>query len=162
MDGLPVNASLDDLIDPPCVEDILEASSLVVRLAGKGPEQAYIALAQMIRNRCCVARSHMRACGRVHPNFGNGSWDAACGLQRLNAGMGRVQLSRAQLRAISSLCRVAAGEEEDPTCGATLCHRHDEEPPWASSVVATALIGDLVFYAARSAADFPDQIHARS
>lgn len=48
----------------------------------------------------------------------------------------------------ATLCRVWSGDFSDPTNGATVAHRHDEEPDWADQAVATALIGPWIFYRA--------------
>jgi hypothetical protein len=49
-------------------------------------------------------------------------------------------------RVFATLCRVWSGDFSDPTSGATLAHRHDEQPDWAERAVATALIGPWIFY----------------
>lgn len=53
---------------------------------------------------------------------------------------------RGYCRTFSILCRVWAGDIDDPTSGATTAHRHDEAPAWAEDIAATALIGPWLFY----------------
>ncbi len=133
-------------LEAPTMCEILAASSLAVQMAGCGPALAFVAIAQMLHNRRKAALAHKHTLGSEHPSYGDGSLAGACGSTRKNLSAHSKTLSRAHLRAIASVCRVAAGEEADPTCGATLCHRHDEAPPWSQQAIATALIGDLVFY----------------
>ena len=140
----PADARLpeDEAGEAPTWQDVLAVGGLAARLAGDGPDQAYAALAHMVRNR-------MRAARASDIRFGDGTWTGA--LRGLAPGPDSPpprgdRLTRSQLRAIARACRVAAGEEGDITRGATLCHRHDEAPRWARTAEATALIGDLIFY----------------
>ncbi|MEQ8379557.1 hypothetical protein [Parvibaculum sp.] len=52
--------------------------------------------------------------------------------------------------ALSAVCRALAGEEPDPTHGATQFHSHTECPGWAANEAPTALIGGHLFYAPRA------------
>ena len=134
--------------EPTTIEDVLTLSVAAVTLAGAGPDLAYAACAHMFRNRLrAVRRGLIGGSGQHRVGYGDGTWrgvSAAFQPGRLPAA--REPLSRAQLRAMARVCRVAAGEEADITRGATRCHRHDEAPRWARSAEATALIGDLIFY----------------
>lgn len=49
-------------------------------------------------------------------------------------------------RAFATVCRVWAGETEDPTHGATHFHAHDAFPEWARERQPRALIGRRFFY----------------
>lgn len=49
-------------------------------------------------------------------------------------------------RAFSTICLVWNGDVEDPTNGATRCHRHDQLPNWAMEAEPSALIGSRFFY----------------
>jgi hypothetical protein len=48
-------------------------------------------------------------------------------------------------RAMAINCLVWAGDLVDLTNGATSCHRHDMQAPWAADRAATALIGSYIF-----------------
>jgi hypothetical protein len=48
-------------------------------------------------------------------------------------------------RAMAVNCLVWSGDLADPTKGATSCHRHDVQAPWAARRAATALIGSYIF-----------------
>jgi len=141
-----VFAPIDDMIAMPCAAEILYAADLAVQFAGKGPDLAFVAFAQMLNNRRRAAHAHVVTQGRAHPHYGRGSLTEACRPNFCDRASQGPLMTRSHLRAMASICRVAAGEEQDPTAGATLCHRHDEEPDWANEAVATALIGDLIFY----------------
>jgi hypothetical protein len=43
-------------------------------------------------------------------------------------------------------CLVWSGDVADQTDGATACHRHDRNPPWARSRIPTALLGSYIFF----------------
>jgi hypothetical protein len=43
-------------------------------------------------------------------------------------------------------CLVWSGDVADQTAGATACHRHDRNPAWARSRIATALLGSYIFF----------------
>lgn len=141
-----MNSPSDASLEPPSLEDIVHVSELAVALVGKGPESGFIAFALMVQNRCMAAQAYMRAFGQRHPEYGAGTWSEACGSIPKPSNEFCLPLSREHLRAMSSVCRVAAGEVDDLTRGATRCSRHDEEPSWATQATATALIGDLVFF----------------
>lgn len=58
------------------------------------------------------------------------------------------------LLALAALCRVFAGEDDDPTRGATHFHPHTECPGWAVWETPQALIGGHFFYAPRQAGQY--------
>ncbi len=103
----------------------------------------------MVKNRVVLAKAHFATFRRPHPVYGNGDWSSAC----IEIGKAPFRLdsriSRHQALAMSAACQAVAGEVLDPTRGATRCHRHDTEPDWAAAHVATAILGDVVFYRAQ-------------
>ena len=132
-----------DVTGPPGHDDILFMTCVVVSLAGNGPEDSYVALAQMIRNRRDHALAHVSKGNPAHPLFGDGSWQLSC--PPGHAVGVPSQLTRAHFRAMASICRVFAGEEKDLVDGATTCHLHSETPSWSAQMIPTALIGDHFF-----------------
>lgn len=143
-----MTATSDNASSPPSYEEVLFITCVVVSLAGNGPQKAYIALAQMIRNRRHEALAHIQSNSTAHPVFGDGSWRSCC--PRASATMSPDVLSpdvmsRAHFRAMASICRVIADEEEDLVQGATRCHLHDETPDWSLAMKGTALIGSHIF-----------------
>ena len=49
-------------------------------------------------------------------------------------------------RALGLVCQAMTEDDDDPTDGATRCHRHDATPPWAEGLAPVALVGRLFFY----------------
>jgi hypothetical protein len=94
------------------------------------------ALAALVSNRAAAGADHRRATGRPHPEFGNGTLDAAA------RGVARhlVDAPPALLRHAPGASRAA-----DPTSGALFVHPHWESPLWAAGLRATALIGPYLF-----------------
>ena len=52
-------------------------------------------------------------------------------------------------RALAFVCDAWSGHGQDPTHGAVMAHRHDQNPHWAGRAEPTALIGSFVFYRSR-------------
>ena len=62
-------------------------------------------------------------------------------------GTARENLSDAEWCRIYALnCLVWSGDVGDRTSGATACHRHDRNPPWARARKPTALLGSYIFF----------------
>jgi len=142
----PVKAAAELSIELPSLHDLIIMTQLMMLFAAGGPSLAREGLAFMVKNRVVLAKTHLAGFGCPHPVYGSGDWASAC-VEVTNipfhpdAGM-----SRAQVLAMSVACQAVAGEIFDPTQGATRCHRHDIEPDWAAAHVATAILGDVVFY----------------
>jgi hypothetical protein len=116
----------------------------IARLGGDQPDDVRASLAWVIRNRLqrlglCGKRpmpvSHacdevlQEALGSAEPDAPPEALSAAdwCRLYALN-------------------CLVWSGNVADQTAGATACHRHDRNPPWARSRLPTALLGSYIFF----------------
>jgi len=144
-----VKAAAELSIELPSLHDLIIMTHLMMLFAAGGPSLAREGLAFMIKNRVVLAKTHLAGFGHPHPIYGGGDWASACieitdTPLHLDTGM-----SRAHILAMSVACRAVAGEIFDPTQGATRCHRHDMEPDWAAAHVATAILGDVVFYKAQ-------------
>lgn len=94
------------------------------------------ALAALVRNRAAAGADHRRATGRPHPEFGNGTLDAAA---RGVAGHLVDALPPRPQRVPDTIMA------PDPTSGALFVHPHWESPLWAVGLRATALIGPYLF-----------------
>ena len=107
-------------------------------------EEAQVAVAWLARNQICEARVSVKeSCTRLLALSGQGARPKPDG-QSLDF------RDASFCRAFAIACTVWAGDCADPTEGATLAHRHDEEAPaWTERVTGTALIGPWMFYRAR-------------
>jgi hypothetical protein len=128
------------------LEDLSEVFRVAAIVLAAGPGEtleARLALAWVARNR-----------GQVAISVG-GVLEDACRSLTGHAG-GREEGTDAEtaccdgegdcLRALALACQVLAGDLPDPTDGAVLYHRHDEQPDWAAGRLPTALIGSHFFY----------------
>lgn len=117
--------------------------------AGEG-RMAQAALAWVIRNRQAEAVRWMARAAGTHPQFGDGSLEAACRSVLSDAGMARVGLgvARPDCRVLALACLIVSGDWADPTGGAVHFHRHDVSPAWARAYIPLALIGERLFYGA--------------
>lgn len=113
-------------------------------LAGDQPDTIRASLSWVIKNRlnavaeaCSALPDLARICREM-------LWEAT-GLQQ--SGHERANLSNSEwCRIYAVSCLVWAGDLEDPTNGATACHRHDTIRKWAKDRTPTALLGPFIFY----------------
>jgi hypothetical protein len=120
--------------------DMHRLAQSLMAAAALEPEEAQVAVAWLARNVIAgCGRSVDEGCARLRSLLANRAIEInPCGA----SGFADKQFCRT----FSILCRVWAGDLEDPTSGATTAHRHDETPSWAEGIPATALIGPWVFY----------------
>jgi hypothetical protein len=114
----------------------------VAALSEGGADDLKTALAWTLRNR-------LTALGPVGASY---SEEACLDVLREATGRKNSALPPAPMtphpdwcRSLAINCLVWSGDLEDPTDGATSCHRHDIKPLWAGRRVATALIGPYIF-----------------
>lgn len=129
-------------------------AEIVGRAAGDQPEEAYAAVGHVLINRIGGDWSSPAPAGR--PDLRHALLEEAereLGLRSAVPGFcdreGCCHADAEQdsiLCALSVVARICAGEIEDPTGGATRCHRHDNTPPWAEGRKPLALIGHWFFY----------------
>ena len=111
-------------------------------LASGGADDLRAALAWALRNRLSsAAREKDPATPEICRNFlreATGSVDTRLAPTTTSSDV-------EWCRAMAINCLVWAGDLVDLTNGATSCHRHDMQAPWASHRAATALIGSYIF-----------------
>lgn len=130
------------------LEAVLIMAAAVAVAAGDGSEAEQIALAHALATR--ARRRSRRFAGRRRLDPQN-CREAALGLLSDISAGGRTRVpakasAPAFWSALGLVCQAMAGEGDDPTRGATRCHRHDVAPRWAEGLAPQALVGRLFFY----------------
>lgn len=132
------------------LSDVFRLAATVLALGPGEPPEACLALAWVACNRSQAVRPTKD----TEQAFGDGTLAGACrslaGDIVKEAGVGGEQVaseaSGDHLRAMAIACQVLAGDLPDPTDGAVLLHRHDEQPGWAAGRQPCALLGSHFFY----------------
>lgn len=114
------------------LSDVFRLASTVLAAGPGEPPEARLALAWVARNRSKAGLA--ACCAAALP--GDGTLTGAC----------RPASAGDQLRALAIACQVLTGDLPDPTGGAVLLHRHDEQPEWAAGRRPSALLGSHFFY----------------
>jgi hypothetical protein len=125
-------------------KDIDLCARAIAVLGGEQPDDVSASLSWVIKNRLnsvagprAVLPDLARVCREV-------LWEAA---ELQQSGHESANLSNSEWCRIYAVnCLVWAGDLDDPTNGATSCHRHDTIRKWARSRTPTALLGPFIFY----------------
>lgn len=120
----------------------------VCALAGDEPDIAQRALAACLLNRWRLLAGQRR--GMAEAPSAMAELETVC-RQALRdegaaAGPARPPGDARFCRALATVCLLWSGDGDDPTHGATRCHRHDQLPAWAAAEQPLALIGRRFFY----------------
>jgi hypothetical protein len=124
--------------------DIDLCARAIAFLGSDQPDAIRASLSWVIKNRlnavasaCAALPDLARICSEVLRE--------ATGLQQCSHEAANLSNSEwCRIYAVS--CLVWAGDLEDPTNGATSCHRHDAIRRWAKDRTPTALLGPFIFY----------------
>lgn len=128
-------------LDP---DDLSICARAVAHMAGDQPDDIRACLAWVIKNRLTRAAAACAALPDLARTCKDVLFEALGPRQRTEGGAALSDREWSRIYAVS--CLVWAGELDDPTGGATSCHRHDLRKKWARDREPTALLGPYIFY----------------